>query len=37
MGFAVEISGSTAGDFFWASAVHRLEAGPKAEKKSALV
>jgi hypothetical protein len=35
MGFAVEINGLTAGDFFWASAAHRLKAGPKAEKKTA--
>jgi serine/threonine protein phosphatase PrpC len=35
--FAVEISGPTAGDFFWASAAHHLEAGPEAEKKSASI
>jgi hypothetical protein len=37
MGFSVEISPVTAGEFFWASAVPRLEAAAEAQKKSPLV
>jgi hypothetical protein len=34
MGFSVEISPVTAGEFFQASAVPGLEAAPEAQKKS---
>jgi hypothetical protein len=36
-GFAAKINGPTAGDFFGASVVHRLEASPEAEKKSTII